>query len=658
MAAINITSLMTRLGSIGNFGYSLAEKQAQLSALLEDIWGLYELTPDLDLIGSQTQGALSTISAAVSPMSPLSGLGTPTLLRMVGDSVPPFRGSLSSCMTELIRQMDVASATVAACVVTASGVVLTTNTGDGVLVTTTKRGDGRQQDNMVAEQLRLLCTSDSYTGGTNAGSEQFQLAGTANTAGIWDYNWPLGSGQTVTTTAISASTDASSSGNLLTNGDMEDWSDDAIPELDNWQLSGGVWGTDIQQSATVYQGDFAVEFIAGTAATPILFQEFGEDTGVSPTVLNSYIVNFFARKVSGTISAGVLTIELTDDTGTVVNDEQGVANSTTLDLTTLTTTYAAVNVVFRIPQVPPTGNLRFRFRISTAIVGGNVLIDDACFGAVTAAYPGGFGFAVFSGATPFVKNDGWDVTTTNDRAGASYGATFQTLFDRLFGMRNLNQLLPTSATPTLPDSLITWPGILAYYRFQNDLVDSSGLGKDLTGSSDTYAAGKLGQCLASGSGSLGYPVPSIVDRSRSISVWLWAEPGINPGFGNVAARVGWQQFAVEYRGISGQDRIGWVVDGLTYSTSGQADAIISTWNHVVLTYDHTTNTGKLYVNGALGATETAAPSGQADFTLTVNTSEGGVLTSDVDEFLAFDGVLSAAQIAQLYNAGVGFDPTS
>lgn len=659
MAAIDIVELFTRLGHVGGVGYALAGRQAELVDMLASVWDEYKDTTDLDLIGTQTQIEKSTISAAQAPMDSLSGLASPTLTRMVGDSVPALKNDPQSCMTELIRQMGVASATVPACTVTAPSAALSTNVGDGVLVITTKRGDGLQQDNIVAESLRLSCTADSYTGGATEGSEQFLLAGNSNTAGTWDYDWPLGSGQAVSAVAVSASTDGNLSGNLLTNGDFEDWSDDAAPELDDWQISGAVWGTSIMQDATGYQGDFAVEFVAGLGANQILFQEFGEDTAATPQPLNSYIVNFFARKVSGTITAGILTVELTDAAGAVINDEQGVANSATFDLTTLTTGYAAKNAVFRVPNAPP-DEMRIRFRVSTALVGGNVLIDDACFAAVTAAYPGGFGFVVFSGATPFVKNDGWDVTPTNDRAGQLYGATWQTLFDRLFGMRGLNQLLPTGATPTLPDSMITWPGILAYYRFQNDLTDSSGQQKTLTGSSDTYAAGVVGQCLDTGSGTLNYPVPSIVDRSRSLSVWFFGETGPSAGgILSTGAKVGWEFFAVQYMADDNTFRIGWLVDGLTFSTGGTADAVQGAWNHVVLTYDHTTSTGNLWVNGTLEHSQSAAASGSGDFTLTVETNAGGGgLTSALDEFLAFDGVLSAEQIRQLYNAGAGFDPTS
>ena len=456
MPAIDYTSLFTRLGRIGRVAYVLNGNQSTLPADLDDISDLYETTTDEDLVSPLLASKTSLVATVPTMMQTLTTLAQNTLTRMVAASSPATARNYQSALVELIRQMTVDAESVAACTVGASAVALTGNTGSGVVVLTTRRGDGRTQDNITAETLRLACVADSYTGGATVGRESFRLAAASLTTGVWDYLWPNASGANRTFNCISADQDASSSGNLLTNGDMESWSTDATPELSNWTLSGGTWGTDLQRSATGHRGSYATEFIAGTGNNPILYQTFGTDTGATPSDLTSYAVNFFARKVSGTISAGVLTVELTDDTGTVLNDEQGTPNSTTVTLSTLTTSYAAQNVVFRTPGVPPS-EVRVRFRMSTALVGGNVLIDDACFAPVQAAYPGGFGIQVFSGATPFVAQDGWDVTATNNRAGATYAGTWQSLFDRVFNMKNLNLLLPTSGSPTIADTLITAP---------------------------------------------------------------------------------------------------------------------------------------------------------------------------------------------------------
>lgn len=455
MAAIDYDLLFTRLGKIGHIGYVLAGDQAALPALITDIIAEYDGTADDDLIGALTTAQAQTIVPVVAPPSSLGTLAQATLTRMVNTSVPSISGVVPA-LVELIRQMRADSESVAACAVAVSGAALSTNVGNGVVVVSPKRGDGLYQENIIAEVARLQCSSDSYTGGAQVGQEPFQLAGAVNTVGVWNYNSPEGSEASAFLQAIPASLSPSQTGNVLTNGDMEDWTDDATPELENWTLETGTWGTDALRSTTAYAGTYSLRINAGATDTT-LYQEFdnGTDgTSVALQSLTSYAFNFFMRAVAGTVSAGVLTIELVDNTGTVINDQQGVANSFTKTLSTLTTSWSAVNGVFRVPNVPPTV-MRFRLRISTDLAGDAVLIDDAAGTNLTASYPGGWGFAVFAGEEPFVAGDGWDITATNDRAGQSYLGTFQSLFARYFPMMQSNLLLPSSGTPTQADTKIT-----------------------------------------------------------------------------------------------------------------------------------------------------------------------------------------------------------
>lgn len=454
MAAIDFNTLFDRLGKIGKIAYQLAGDQSAIPALVTALIGEYDGTADDDLIGA-IQTAQATIPGpVVAPATTVAGLATTTVVRMVNASVPSI-SSINYALTELIRQMGAATESVAQCTVTASAAALTTNVGDGVVVLTTKRGDGLIQQNLMAEVARLQVSNDSYTGSATRGQESLVDAGGIQTASLWDYNWPTGSGQTSSGNAVSPLVDATPNNNLLTNSDFETWSDDVAPELANWVLDVGAWGTDAKQSSTAYSGTYSVEFVAGATNT-VLYQEFGtsDGTAASLSAVSSYAVNFYLRKVSGTISAGVLTVELVDDTGTVVNDEQGTANSFTVTLSSLATSWSNHNGVFRVPGEPPSV-LRLQYRISTDLAGANFLLDYAASAAPIAAYPGGYGWRVFSGATPFVTGDGWDVTAANNRAGQSYGATFQTLFDRFFDMKQLGLLLPYSGSPSQPDTKIT-----------------------------------------------------------------------------------------------------------------------------------------------------------------------------------------------------------
>lgn len=454
--AINFNTLFTRLGHIGKVGYVLAGTQAGVPALLTTLFGDYTGTSDVDLIGGIISAEDQIPAGVVSPTPFVASVAASTLIRMVQADVPSVN-ALVPALVELIRQMRAGSETVKASAITSTTAALSTNIGSGVVVTTTKRGDGLVQEDAVAEILRVSCIADSYTGGATQGQETFAIAGPLQTVGLWNYNYPTGSGANNTTGAISADENSNDSGNVLSNSDFEDWSG-SPNAADDWTIGGGgAWATDVVEDTTnPMRGTRCAKWVA-SANNTFIYQQFNSGTGtaVNPVPLTSYAVNLWLRKESGTISAGVLTVELVDGSGTVINDQQGTANSFTVTLSSLTTSYVAYNGVFRIPNVPPS-TIRLRFRLSTALSGANFLMDDVAMSRVTAAYPGGCSAVIFSGATPFVAGDGWNWTATNDRGGATYLATFQALFDRFFNMKQNGLLLPsTSGVATQPDTKIT-----------------------------------------------------------------------------------------------------------------------------------------------------------------------------------------------------------
>lgn len=451
----NPGGLFPRIGRIGKIAYSLNTFQspmatqfnnivAQYASTLQDVGGLVAIQQN-SLIRS-TSGIMGFASAAA----------TQTILKMVEADNPPMATSFFNAMTYVIEQMIAQAATVNRCTVSVTPTVLTGSVGNGAIVTTTKRGDGLVQENLFAESMRLACVSDSYTGGATAGQEVFTLRSETALAGVWDWDYPQGSGLTTQTSAVSASTDASTGSNLLTNGDMESWNTDVPPELNNWVLEDGTWGTDIQRGATPNRGTYSLQFLP-TANDTEIYQQFGDatnGTSVTMTPLFDYAVNLWLRENANTASAGVLTVALVDSLGAVINDDQGVANSFTIDCTALGSTFVARNGVFRLPSVPPSV-VRLQLRMSTALAGDSVFVDDICLARMQPTYSGGFFYSVFSGATNFVNGDGWSIVTTNNRAGASFLATFQSLFDRLLPMRQNGFLLPSAAVGTILDTLIT-----------------------------------------------------------------------------------------------------------------------------------------------------------------------------------------------------------
>lgn len=457
--AIDIDDTFTKIGRFGRVLYLANTAQNSMPAGYTSLFAQV-LTTYPAIMAQTSSGEYPAIRGWSSFYSTLAQAAGLMLQSIVGADVPSAGRSLATSLLELRRQMIAGSKTVKACTVTAPTSAIAGMVGNGVILTSTKRGDGLVLEHIIAESARVTCTQDSYSGGATAGQELFIFSGGPNLAQVYDWDWPQGSAATTAIQAISATQDAAANGNLLTNGDCESWTADASPQLNNFDLSTGTWGTDALQSVTGYTGSFSLR-INATATNTAIYTQFGSTTvtsgagagtTVTPTTQTSYGVNFFIRTNSGTAGAGILTVELVDGSGTVIQDAQSVNNSFTVDLTTLTTAWVAKNGVFRLPVVPPS-TIRLRFRISTLLTTVPILIDNICFAPLLSAYAGGEGIAIFSGSTPFVQGDAWDVASTNNRGGATFDATFQTLFLRLYSQ--VNFLLPSSGSPSEADTLIT-----------------------------------------------------------------------------------------------------------------------------------------------------------------------------------------------------------
>lgn len=452
-------SAFARIGKILKVAFLTTPYEASLPAAFAQINDAF-VTSLLAVGGQVSTQANQLARTASGTMAFASQAAWGVVQGMVYADQPSQAGTEYAAMAEFVRQMKAQGKTVLANAIGSTAAALSGSIGTGVVALATRRGDGLVQENTIAETLRLVCTSDSYTGGAVSGQEAFGLTGSPALAGVWDYDWPTGSAAGAAANAVSADQDAASGGNLTTNGDFQDWTTDPAPQLQNWTLSGSgvAWGVEVQRNSTApfRSGQaYAVQFNPGVGLA-VLAQEFDSAGGTAaPLVgLTTYQVNLWLRKLSGTISSGVLTVELTDDAGVVTQDAQGVPNSFTVNLTALTTAYAAYGGAFRLDADPPAA-VRLRLRVSTPLAGASFLAADCCMAAAQTMYQGGPGWNVFSGATPFVGGDGWTVTNTNNQGGASHLATFQTGFQRLFGMDTLNLLLPSSGTPNISNTLIT-----------------------------------------------------------------------------------------------------------------------------------------------------------------------------------------------------------
>lgn len=390
-----------------------------------------------------------------------------TLNRMIFRDQPQLAQTLESLQTvrsmqELLRQMGIAGATVLAMTVTNNCVpfaTFITNVGNGGITCSTKRPfDGRTLENCFTEDIMVKCISDSYSGSANAGNEGFLITGTGS-ANPYDFNWPLGSNASIGLSAINGNAD-NSQGNGLTNSGFESFTTNSP---DNWVIEVGTAGVQVfEENSIVYDPapSKAVRILGDGTTLTTLSQTFNDSTGTTGVLSpqTQYSVNLFLRRDGVAAAAGQMVVELTDGLGAVINDANGVANSFTIDLTTLTTVYSSFNGTFRTPVILPAAQkIRLRQTTGNALTTArSVYVDKMSMGIMSQIYRSGPYIGVHSGSTPFAIGDYSFLEVDNTRDGSNGLNNFQTLFSRLFFniMYSNEFMLPSSATPTIQDSLI------------------------------------------------------------------------------------------------------------------------------------------------------------------------------------------------------------
>lgn len=207
-------------------------------------------------------------------------------------------------------------------------------------------------------------------------------------------------------------------------------------------------------TAQVYSGTYAVAMAGdGSTLTEMVYKLSGL------TAETCYALNAFLT-VAASAASGVLTFSLVDGIGgSVINDQQGNANTLTVNATDLTTSWQALAdvlasgvPVFRTPRKMPS-SVYLRVKWTTALQSGKTAyLDHLALVKMSELYAGGPFAAVFGGAADFRIGDAWTITVTNDRAG-----TVHEWANRMFDLAASRLLLPsaTGGGETVPDTVIS-----------------------------------------------------------------------------------------------------------------------------------------------------------------------------------------------------------
>lgn len=449
--------LFTRLGQLiqalsdinvfqaGTFATDMANINAQYASNPAFIDGIGSTTLNSQNSIGSVNGTLSTYAA-----NTVNGM-------VLADNPQLTATNLLNSLQELIYQMNEASQTVKQSIITQTITAFSGNLGNGVLVGSFKTSDGLVAENTFAENVVAYCRTDVNSGANFAGNEIFGVYGQVYYT-PFDWRYPGGSGAQSSLTCLNGSNN-NSGGNLLNNGGFENFTSNTP---NNWTVITGTPGTTILKStASPYVGLADLEYAGNGSENTAIAQTFALTAGTSATLsaLTQYAFNCWVS-VSATPAAGVLEIALVNSSNTVIDDAQGNPCSATLALTGVSTTYVPFNGVFNTPQEMPS-TVKLIIKLSTPLSSGkNVFIDQLAFGATKQLYNGGPSFAMFSGSENFyadVNNstqpDTFTAAFTNDQGGSSNGKHFMLGFDRFFNMRNLGLQLPSSASPTIADTL-------------------------------------------------------------------------------------------------------------------------------------------------------------------------------------------------------------
>lgn len=388
---------------------------------------------------------------------------------MVNTDSPLGTKSISNAMSVLIAQMVGASESVnasapaAGAQTAATGV---TSVGNPVIVSSVKGGRGNLAEYVLPETIKFVCTNDNVASSGVANSEPFSATGQASAPSTLDSTWPAGSGASTTLNVIDSTLSNQSTANLLQNSDYDTVTN--ANYADNWVWAVGTPGTDVtvQNSTTYTSTGYAAKITGDGSTLYTLRQTFntttstGANAGGTPAVLaarTSYAVNVF-YKLSADPAAGVLRLALVDGSGSVINDDSAVANSTTVSLPGVNdTNWHALSMVIRTPTNLPS-TYKIELKITTALSNTVILYLDhmamaamkGLYSSSAPTYGGGPQFAIFSGSTKPLIGDSWTVAITNTWGEIQKG------MQRIFDMNALGLQIPSdsAAGETVADSVV------------------------------------------------------------------------------------------------------------------------------------------------------------------------------------------------------------
>ena len=203
----------------------------------------------------------------------------------------------------------------------------------------------------------------------------------------------------------------------------------------------------------------------------------------------------------------------------------------------------------------------------------------------------------------------------------------------------------------------TFSSGVSLYQFENNTDDTCGTYNLTAVGSPAYVSGKFGQAIQFNGTSQGATSTSAVipKPAATISLWFNGNGTATAEFYIIGAGVGGSSYGLDIHYYNSGFWAGVVDAGVFQGVGGGVTTVnTSTWYHLALTWDGSTNTDsmKLYLNGALETnitpTVTAASLTYSSFGIG-KTATATYAPGIVDQVRIFNNVLTSTQITELYN---------
>lgn len=401
------TALQDRVKGTGSFSGVGLDGQYDASTR-------YMISGVLDYFLNLTRTADTSITNAI-------GGATKTVTEMVTADNGNIPKSAIPAFRELNRQMRAGSTSLYQNVVTQGSVsYAAANVGTGKILL-----HGTPSQMSPTETITFQCISDTTTGAT-AGREVFQITGGLRVPDVTSQLWPGGSGANFTL----ASSDYNDSKNTLTNGGFDTFTG-GVP--DGWTINSGA-ATLSQLSSGTFRNGSAIRH---SGATEAKFSQTSPSVVLGPG--KRIIAGFWAKKVSGTVTADIEMEVQNTTTGTII---------ATVNASAVTTSWQLYTATYQSDYNAPVEAINVEF-VCSADVGVVKAIDCAFVFVPPQAGTNGQFIQIIGGDTNWRIGDYATVAISNN-----YQSNVLTYTERFFAPFANGIELPTDATGTVTNSVI------------------------------------------------------------------------------------------------------------------------------------------------------------------------------------------------------------